>query len=371
MTMEAAWFVGTPIVGASAIAVGLVVPRFRKRAAAALRDEPRILPLVARRVEEAPATNPLAPAAAHDDDPPCPDETSESEVARPVFGLRLARGLAGALRRLPRLPPPTGDVISEDAPAFADDADRESDRDDGLASVPAATNLIPFVPAPAQLSEARRAGTAASDVAPTANGDVAAPAVADRQARENGIIDLDVPPGEDPTAWRARVLEREATIFERDDQLQRARRDAEEEERRRLAEVEAVTRQREIENVAIAEEARVRSEARARKWYARIDLDLEAPSVEERMAIASSLGSVRAPWGGKLLRAAFAQEEDARIRARVIGALVSADHLDVIDPFREAFAKGGLERAAVFETLMPRQHDAPWISELLAPLLVA
>jgi hypothetical protein len=139
----------------------------------------------------------------------------------------------------------------------------------------------------------------------------------------------------------------------------------------RAAEAEAHARQVELENIAQAEEVRVRSEARARKWYARLDVDLEAPTIEDRMAMASSLSSVRAAWAGKLLREAFDQEEEARVRARVIGALVSSDHLDVTDPFVAAFSCGGIERAATFEMLMPRQHEAAWIADLLAPLLVA
>jgi len=384
MTIEAAWYVGTPIVGASAIAAGLVVPRLRKRSVpAGIRDEPRLLPLVARRLEEAPPEDrdpgPAGPAAPVSDNLRDPDAAVAeaappvAEVGRPLFGLRLARGLAGAIRRRPRSPEPAVvDARVENAHASAPDAAAtEGDRDDELAAVPPATNLVRFIPVSAPAPEPAASEPTALGVEPVNASRDSAPVAADLQARENGLIDLEVPQGEDPQAWRARVLQREAEITERDQELQRTRAVATEEDGRREAELAALARQREIENIAIAEEARVRSEARASKWYARLDLDLEVPTIEERMAMATSLGSVRAPWAGKLLRQAFDQEADARIRARVIGALVSADHLDVVDPFREAVANGGLERVAVLETLMPREHEAPWIGELLAPLLVA
>lgn len=385
MTTETAWFVGTPLLGASAIALGLVVPHFQKRAlAAGARDEPRVLPLIARRVAAAPPENlgagPAAPVAPLVGEGPDPDAAVAegtppvAAVGRPLFGLRLARGLAGALRRRSRSPaaPTVVDARSADAcVSAAADAERADDRGDEFAAAPAATNLVRFIPPSASVPEPAVSSAMAPDAAPVRDGQLSPHEALDLQARENGIIDLEVPPGEEPVAWRTWVLAREAAISERDAELERSRAAAEEAERRREAEVAALARQREIENIAIAEEARARSEARARKWYARLDLDLDAPTIEERMVLATSLGSVRASWAGKLLRDAFVQEEDARIRARVIGALVSADHLDVVDPFREAVATGGLERAAVFETLMPRQHEAAWISELLAPLLVA
>lgn len=94
--------------------------------------------------------------------------------------------------------------------------------------------------------------------------------------------------------------------------------------------------------------------------------------------MASSPASVRAEWVGKQLREAFAQEEE-RVRARLIGALVSGDHLDVTEPFYEAFRRGGIERAATFEMLpeeaqrrVPRRSgalEAPVLRRVSSPAL--
>jgi hypothetical protein len=151
-----------------------------------------------------------------------------------------------------------------------------------------------------------------------------------------------------------------------------AREAAEEEARledaRREQEAAVAQRQRELEEVALAEEARVRAQARARRWFVRLDADLDAPTIAERMAMAGTL-AIRAAWAGKLLREAFAQEDEPKVRARIIGALVGGNHLDVPEPFQLAFERGGIERAAVWETLAPRRGDAQWIEVLLAPLL--
>jgi hypothetical protein len=163
--------------------------------------------------------------------------------------------------------------------------------------------------------------------------------------------------------WAGAVTAREVSLTA----MLEAREAARLEDERRQGEADAARHQEELERIAVAEEARVRAEARARRWFVRLDGDLDSPTIAQRMTLAGTLG-IRAPWAGKLLREAFAQEEEPKVRARIVGALVAGDHLDVADPFERAFAQGGIERGAVWEALKPRYEDAPWIATLLAPL---
>ena len=163
--------------------------------------------------------------------------------------------------------------------------------------------------------------------------------------------------------WAETVATREVTLAA----TLAAREAALEQGRQREAEAEAARNQQELERIAVAEEARVRAEARARRWFVRLDPDLDAPTIAQRMTLAGTLG-IHAPWAGKLLREAFAQEEEPKVRARIIGALVTGDHLDVAEPFETAFARGGIERGAVWEALKPRREGAEWIASLLAPI---
>ena len=396
MNVEALWFLGAPIAGGGVIAAGVVFPRFKRfdLGAATNKEGARVLPLVARAVDVPSAPEPSAvvsgapradvggPSETTDESraadetivtasTPSVDDASRMEadalpsnVARPAFGVRIATGLKRAFRRKPADP--------ADAPSVVDAVYADIHADEGTGTVEPYTApadragleplAVTILPAPPLVVASVPAGL----VPLVASEDVATPGAA-----ENGIIEVDVPPGEDPEAWRANVAQRERLLAEQDDEARRVRDASERDREQRAAEAQAHARQAELENIALAEEVRVRSEARARKWYARLNLDLEAPTIEDRMAMASSLATVRAAWAGKLLREAFDQEEEARVRARVIGALVSGDHLDVTDPFVAAFSCGGIERAATFEMLMPRQHEAAWIADLLAPLLVA
>jgi hypothetical protein len=396
MNVEALWFLGAPIAGGGVIAAGVVFPRFKRfdLGAATNKDGARVLPLVARAVDVPSAPEPSAVVSgAPRADGGGPSETTDeshaaaetivtasapsvadasrieadalpSNVARPAFGVRIATGLKRAFRRKPADP--------ADAPSVVDAVYADIHADEGTGTVepytapadraglePLAVTILPAPPLVVASVPAGLVPLVASEDATTPH------------AAENGIIEVDAPPGEDPEAWRANVAQRERLLTEQDDEARRVRDASERDREQRAAEAEAHARQAELENIALAEEVRVRSEARARKWYARLDLDLEAPTIEDRMAMASSLAPVRAAWAGKLLREAFDQEEEARVRARVIGALVSGDHLVVTDPFVAAFSRGGIERAATLEMLMPRQHEAAWIADLLAPLLVA
>jgi hypothetical protein len=390
MSIALAWFLGAPIVGGAFVTAGIVVPRLKHHhpdVDAVAREGGRVLPLRARA-----ATLPATPAdVAAATTVPVAELTDErstgeadavstraddgatanadaddasSNVARPAFGVRIATGLRRAFRRKRNV---------ENVPVAGDR------RDDDESIIDEKTQPVVDTNYGVVLSRLVAPSHAAPDMdaaAPALETPVAAPLV-EREPEsqpgpaENGIVDLEVPPGEDPAAWRANVAAREQHLSEVTANAQRVRAETAADKARRQREADAHDRQIELENIALAEEVRVRSEARARKWYARLDVDLEAPSVEVRMSMASSLAVVRTPWAGKLLREAFSQEDEARVRARLIGALVSGDHLDVTDPFYVAFDNGGIERAATVEMLMPRRHEAQWIVDLLAPLLVA
>jgi hypothetical protein len=202
-------------------------------------------------------------------------------------------------------------------------------------------------------------------------------AAARASVAENGIIDLNQIPGTPmPTPvnmaeWQAATAAREAQLAEELQQAQTLREEAQRVLNEREAEAAAVAHQRALETAAVVEDTRVRAEARMRKWYARLDLDIDVPTVKERMVLATSLGSVKASWAGKMLRVAFTEEEEPRVRARIVGALATGDHLDDATPFTAAFEHGGIERAAVAEVLLPRQNDAPWVAELLLQLPAA
>jgi hypothetical protein len=372
MSFDLLWFIGAPLAGGACITAGIIVPRLKLRGETPIpvaKDGARVLKLRARPTEadsvetadvvETPASSEATLLTGE----ATAEASAPSNVARRALGVRMATGLRSAFRRkrdavaralrthdqasddTAPIEQGTGDVEPVNAPVHASlvphVAIEEPNLEAPVLETPRATPLVAFEPEP----EPRPA--------------------------DNGIVDVDVPAGEDPVTWRAAVAAREATLRVVTDEAQRVRDESARDQDRREVEAAAHARQIELENIAIVEEVRVRSEARARKWFARLDLDQEAPTVEVRMMMASSLAAVRAAWAGKLLREAFGQEDEARVRARIIGALVSGDHLDVTDPFYAAFDNGGIERAATLEMLMPRQHEAQWIVDLLAPLLVA
>jgi len=281
-------------------------------------------------------------------------------LQRPSIAARLRRGVQSVVRR-----------------RGADPADAlEAPRPDVLSALHAERAEDPEVP-PADAAAGRAMQIAPSVAASdrSADDDATVARVRDNVTplfpvtAGHGIVELLEPEaaeGERPIAgaeWAGAVSAREVSLRA----TLEARDAAAAEDQQRHLEADAARHQQELERVAVAEEARVRAEARARRWFVRLDADLDAPTIAQRMALVGTLG-IRAPWAGKLLREAFVQEEESRVRARIIGALVAGDHLDVAEPFERAFAEGGLERGAVWEALRPRSGDAPWIATLLAPL---
>jgi hypothetical protein len=383
MSFDLLWFIGAPLAGGACITAGIIVPRLKLRGETPIpvaKDGARVLKLRARPtgadsvetavVVEAPASSEATlltgEAGASEAAQPAhitAEASAPSNVARPAFGVRMATGLRSAFRR-------KRDALASALRTHDQASDDAAPIEEGTADVepvnaPVYASLVPHVAIEEPKLEAPVLET------PRATPLVAFEPEPEPRPADNGIVDVDVPAGEDHDTWRAAVAAREATLRVATDEAQRVRDESARDQDRREVEAAAHARQVELENIAIVEEVRVRSEARARKWFARLDLDQEAPTVEGRMMMASSLAAVRAAWAGKLLREAFGQEDEARVRARIIGALVSGDHLDVTDPFYAAFDNGGIERAATFEMLMPRQHEAQWIVDLLAPLLVA
>jgi hypothetical protein len=164
--------------------------------------------------------------------------------------------------------------------------------------------------------------------------------------------------------WAAGVTSRESalarTLAQRDEEAARAK--------QREAEAQALAAQHELERIAVAERARVQAQARLRLWFVRLDDQLDMPTTAQRCALIGTLG-IRAAWAGKLLRTAYEQEQEPSVRARIVGALAAGGHFAVSEPFEEAARRGGVERAAVWEALQPRQNEADWIPALLASLL--
>lgn len=191
-------------------------------------------------------------------------------------------------------------------------------------------------------------------------------AVVRRFLRRDGILDdvpvalaedgmLDVLPEEhlpDTDAWEANRAEREAAFeaaraaaAERETELK-----AEDERREAEARKEAfLALEREREN---------------RGWWLQIDED--ATSESDRMALVGSLGLVRMPWAHKLILRALREDESTRVRARAIGALVRGGWLDDPQPFDEVFAQNDrILNLAAREALMPHQ-DRLWVRNLFA-----
>jgi hypothetical protein len=353
VSAEIAWYVGCPLVaaGLSVAAVRLTRPR---TAAIALASEEEDLPLELAGV----AHEPRASAT--------PDAGEEAAAVllqsgddgfatarrekRGTLARVMRRGVAVVVRHAARKPP------GEDAARRAAPA--------GLADLQSVGR--PAAPADGVFTDVRSEALVASVGQP----DLLVAEMTE-STRGHGIVELDDEPTGDGVQgggpdWAARVAAREAALAS----SLRAREDAERLAREREDDAAALRHQEELERIAVAEQARVRAQARVRRWFVRLDADLDAPTVAQRATLATTLG-IRAPWAGKLLREAFAQEEEPQVRARIVGALVAGDHLEVPEPFEIAFARGGIERAAVWETLRPRLDEAAWIAEVLAPLLDA
>jgi hypothetical protein len=349
VSAEVAWYVGCPLVAAGLSVAAVRFTRSARTAVARPGDEEEAPLQLAGPAPTPPAERAdaggasIAPAAGTDDSITAAMREKRGVLAR----LMMRRGVETVVRHRALQPlAATRDVAGADHP------------EDAACSV-AATGLTEFaVSARAPEQTIVPSSVEQFDL------------LGSERALGHGIVELDEPAGDEHPvggpAWAADVAAREATLAR---SLQ-ARADAERLARQREDEAAALRDQEDLERIAVAEQARVRAQARARRWFARLDADLDAPTAAERSTLATTLG-IRAPWAGKLLREAFAQEEEPQVRARILGALVAGDHLDVPEPFETGFARGGIERAAVWEMLWPRRDDAQWIAEVLAPLVDA
>ncbi len=389
MSFTLTWFIGAPVAGAGILAAAILPLRRPRLEATAIADGPGDALPIRRRVAAATAVAaPLETVEREAQDGDIVDEIvtegnadSDSIALEPVavaeeveppskasFFRRIFSGASRTVRReaaegVAAVQNVVDDAI-EELDHYADT--REVRHAEGVAS--AVATIQP--PVEMQLT-------------PVRSGDHV------HSPHENGIIDLEGPPeGVSQAEWEAQVGERERLL-----RLQYAQREAEaaaahrvqieaDVERERIAHEEevrianeqsaqeALNRQRELENIAIEQETRSRADARNRRWFMRLDLDLEAPTRNERMALASSLGVVSHGWAEKMLCEVFDTEEDAHVRARVVGALVSAGHLDHQPIFQRAIDNDGIERVATIESLYPRKSERDWIPSMLAPFCV-
>lgn len=414
MSLDLGWWLGAPLVGGTALAGAILTPRLRKdrNREADLLPSAGVLPVAERKrnrttVPEAPAAG-AAEAQVHAtrDDTASTLVEPQPRVAptlpkfsfRPRLGQHLV-GVRNLVRRAQR-----GSRRGDDADErTVVDAVHDDLFDDGggleATGEPQPHNVQVAAPvegatvngADAQLAapalaivktnvhtdDESLAEAGPQDTALVGAGATGDDASARARVVENGIMDLSLIPGSMNTApanieaWQTTTAAREAQLTEELARAQELREQAQQVLNEREAEAAAVAHQRDLERAAVVEETRVRAEARTRKWYARLDLDIDVPTLKERMLLAASLGAVKAAWAGKMLRIAFTEEEEPRVRARILGALASGDHFDDPTPFTVAFDHGGVERAAVVEVLLPRQKEASWIAELLLQLAAA
>jgi hypothetical protein len=381
--VDAWWWVGAPIAGSGIIALGLVVPMLSRRGLPVpqlndpkpvadhgnlLRVVRRKRPITARSPVEATTeaervgadvetgvqtVTAVADAALVTHAPPAGSGSAsaqvDGDVPPPSATLRPLAGLSRMVRRIAQ----GGRVVALRKPFGALALGRE-------------------IPGGSEGDAAAETSVAVLDAGTSAEEE---PLDATIMVRENAIVDVAAIDGEPvaPTAdeVRERLASRVVALTAALDAVQRERDAAADAERVAAAQLAAVQHQAEIERLALAEEARLRAEARTRWWFFRLDKDLEFATIEQRMAMASSLGCVHAAWAPKLLLEAFDQEQEPRVRARIIGALAAGDHFDLPVPFQRAFDGGGIERAAVCEVLLPRRTVVRWAEELLAPVLAS
>lgn len=341
LSADLVWYLGCPVAVAGMAVVGVRASRGRR---AVLDDEVSEQPLV------------LAPAP-HDGGEAVADG---ARAARP--GLRagardVVRGLRGKVVTLVRR-----GAAGQGSPGGSDEA---GDFD-------AAADVV------GTEASGDRAGAVLEPVSDLVRADAVAAGEEDpgRQPQgertivyEVGIVEVpqDEETESDPVGrveWAAGVESRESVLARR-----LAQRDEDAARERQLAaEAQALAAQHDLERIAVAERARVQAQARLRAWFVRLDDDLDMPTTAQRCALVGTLG-IRAAWAGKLLRTAYEQEQEPVVRARIVGALAAGGHFTASEPFAQAAERDGVERAAVWEALQPRQSEAAWIAPLLASLL--
>jgi len=88
-------------------------------------------------------------------------------------------------------------------------------------------------------------------------------------------------------------------------------------------------------------------------WWMRLDPSCDPGDVAARKALASTLKHVRAPWSLAIIEAGLASEDDAAVRARLLGALVAHNELlegeRMARMMREAIGRSPIEQAAAGE----------------------
>jgi hypothetical protein len=129
------------------------------------------------------------------------------------------------------------------------------------------------------------------------------------------------------------------------------------EQLRSSAAAEAFRLQQERDMQAAIAEGQARGEAWTQLWWVRLDPDLDADNVRGRRALASSLRRVRGEWALKLARKAIAQEDDATVRARLLGTLHALGETDSA-LYGAAWKRSDIERDALRELF--GDGETPW-----------
>lgn len=160
-------------------------------------------------------------------------------------------------------------------------------------------------------------------------------------------------------------MERLASEQEAFDAEHRRLQEARETKHRRVMEILEARARLRTDALQVEAQARATVEAHLAKWWVRLDPDLVNPLEGERIRLAGSLESIRAPWAAKLICLALEQDESERVRARLLGAYARGYRTEAA-PFEAAVSRSQVERFAVLEALTPFAEEASWIAAVLA-----
>jgi hypothetical protein len=256
------------------------------------------------------------------------------EVARVVEPKASAEVLAEAVRAIP-LVPVAADAFVADAAAGAR---RRAGRRAGAGSNGHSSTVALLDPPPVAVT-APVAMATEEEVPALAAADV------DVELASNGAL-RKVTPGEvEPNIEKLREVARlEQERMRAEAEIARAR--------------DAANADIEHDRLAVEEEARTRGRAFTQTWWVRLDPDLDPGDARTRRGLATSLGRSGAPWALKLARIALEQEDDATVRARLLGALVMLGAGDDYAPFRAAEQRGNAVELAALKQLFGESF--PW-----------
>lgn len=366
-----------------AITAGVIVPR---------RQRKRVTPNANVRLVFAHETNapPIVdeqqpPAAAHVPKAPTPEPSTQRPDEQPTLGedhavLEEEDGAsAGILTRVgsflrfgmqrksepAQAPPPAAPLVLDDS-----EAPRRARK---LASVtrvvsrePGAANELDVANQPVVASETNDQGTTTVDARGVIHQEPAESAFPVERFAQNDQVQEATYASEAERREAEHRMELERLNAEREvyETQQRCAQEAKEAKHRRAMEILQIRSQSRKEAIEVQEAARAAAEARLATWWVRLDPDLSDPQESDRMRLAGSLESVRAPWAARLITVALEQEQSERVRARLLGALARSHRTDP-QPFELALKRSQIERYAIIEALTPFMGDAEWIADIV------